>query len=187
VIRTVRFALVATLVGFCAAGAVAAATSGPTAGANPAEKRSDDEVLEQSSTSIDQMQDTLKQGIDRLEQARGEKDLMRYNCINAKVKAIRGLVQIGELSGQALREAIGAKSPELIHHNVTKIDLARARVEAFRVEIEGCVGEQSQYTGGTEVESTIDSDIRQDDPTEGDILAGEPIDIDRPFPATLAY
>lgn len=175
-IRTVRFALVATLVGFCAAGAVAAATA-----------QVDDGVLDQSSASIDQMQDTLKQGIDRLEQARGEKDLMRYNCINAKVKAIRGLVQIGELSGQALREAVSANDPELVRHNVTKIDLARARVEAFRVEIEGCVGEQSQYTGDTQVESTIDSDIRQDDPTQGDILAGEPIDIDRPFPATLAY
>lgn len=185
-IRTIRFAVVATFVGLSAVGAVAAATSGGSAGSNGTEL-SGDEVLERSSTSIDQMQETLRSGIDRLEQARGEKDLMRYNCINAKVKAIRGLVQIGELSGQALRDAVGAKNPELIKHNATKIDLARARVEAFRVEIEGCVGEQSQYTGGTEIESTIDPDIRQDDPTEGEILAGEPIDIDRPFPATLAY
>lgn len=185
-IQTIRFAVVATLVGLSAVGAVAAATSGGSAGSNGTEL-SGDEVLERSSASIDQMQETLRSGIDRLEQARGEKDLMRYNCINAKVKAIRGLVQIGELSGQALRDAVGAKNPELIKHNATKIDLARARVEAFRVEIEGCVGEQSQYTGGTEIESTIDPDIRQDDPTEGEILAGEPIDIDRPFPATLAY
>ncbi len=185
-IRTFRFAVVATFVGLSAAGAVAAATSGGSAGSNGAEL-SGDEVLERSSTSIDQMQETLRSGIDRLEQARGEKDLMRYNCINAKVKAIRGLVQIGELSGQALRDAVGAKNQELIKHNVTKIDLAKARVEAFRVEIEGCVGEQSQYTGGTEIESTIDPDIRQDDPTEAEILAGEPIDIDRPFPATLAF
>lgn len=185
-IRTVRFALVATLVGFCAAGAVAAATGAPEDDTF-AKVTKTDEVMAISTDSIDHMQETLQQGIDRLEQARGDKDLMRYNCINAKVKAIRGLVQIAELSGKALGEAIAARSMELIKHNAIKIDLARARVEAFRVEIEGCVGEQSQYTGGTEIESTIDPDIRQDDPTQGDILAGEPIDIDRPFPATLAY
>lgn len=185
-IRTVRFALVATLVGLAATGAVAAATGAPATDTFTNVKTTD-EVQAISTNAIDQMQDTLRQGIDRLEQARGEKDLMRYNCINAKVKAIRGLVQIGELSGKALGDAISARNMELIKHNAIKIDLARARVEAFRVEIEGCVGEQSQYTGGTEIESTIDSDIRQDDPTEGDILAGEPIDIDRPFPATLAY
>lgn len=184
-IRTVRFVLVATFSGFCAAGAVTAATSGGSAGSNGPEISGD--VLERSSSAIDQMQETLKSGIDRLEQARGDKDLMRYNCINAKVRLIRGLVQIGELSGRDLRDAVGANNQALIKHNTTKIDLARARVEGFRVEIEGCVGEQSQYTGATEVESTIDPDIRQDDPTEAEILAGEPIDIDRPFPSTLAF
>jgi len=186
VIRIARIAILTTLVGIFAASAVAAATGAPPADTF-AKVKTADEVLAISTSAIDQMQETLKQGIDRLEQARGEKDLMRYNCINAKVKAIRGLVQIGELSGQALREAIGARNMELIKHNAIKIDLARARVEAFRVEIDGCVGEQSFATGDTEIESTIDPDIRQDDPTEADVLAGEPIDLDRPFPATLAF
>ncbi len=183
--QLVRIAIASTIVGLSAVGGVAAATSGNGAAPTPPTALPDD-VFERSMTSIDQMQDTLKQGIERLETARAEKDLMRYNCINAKLKAIRGLVQIGELSGQSLREAIDARNSELISHNATKIDLARARVEAFRVELEACVGEHSQYTGGTEIESTIDPDIRQDNPTEGDILANEPIDLDRPFPATVA-
>ena len=184
--RTLRFALVAILVGFGAVGAVAAATAGATAGSNDPQM-SPDEVVERSINSIDQMQETLRQGIDRLEQARTEKDLMRYNCINAKLKAIRGLVQIGELSGQALKEAVSQSNDELIHHNYTKIDLARARVEASRVEIEACVGEQSFSTGSGEKSVTIDADMRQDDPSEADVLAWEPIDIDRPTPATLSF
>ena len=133
------------------------------------------------------MQETLRQGNERLDKAKTEKDLMRYNCINAKLRAIRGLVQIGELSGQALKDAIGAHDVDLTRHNATKIDLARARVETYRVEMEACEGEQSQYTGNTEVESTIDPDIRQDDPSEDPVLAGEPIDIDRPSSATLDF
>lgn len=182
--RFVRIALASSIVGLTAVGGVAAATS--DSGSRPAPAGLPDDLFERSMGSIDQMQETLKQGIERLEAARAEKDLMRYNCINAKLKAIRGLVQIGEVAGQSLREAIDARDNELVAHNATKIDLARARVEAFRVELEACVGEQSQYTGGTEIESTIDPDIRQDNPTEGDILANEPIDLDRPFPATVA-
>jgi hypothetical protein len=185
--RFVRIALVSFIVGLTAVGGVAAATTGAPPDDTFAKVKSADEVLAISQSAISQMQETLTQGIERLEAARGEKDLMRYNCINAKLKAIRGLVQIGELSGQALNEAISARNMELIRHNAIKIDLARARVEAFRVELEACVGENSQYTGGTEIESTIDPDIRQDNPTEGDILANEPIDLDRPFPATLAF
>jgi hypothetical protein len=185
--RFVRIALASTIVGLTAIGSIAQATTGAPAADTFAKVKSADEVLAISTSAIGQMQETLSQGIERLEAARGEKDLMRYNCINAKLKAIRGLVQIGELSDQALREAIDARNMELIKHNAIKIDLARARVEALRVELEACVGEHSQYTGGTEIESTVDPDIRQDNPTEGDILANEPIDLDRPFPATLAF
>jgi len=184
--RFVSIALVTTLAGLVAVGAVAAATT-PPPNDTFAKVKTADEVLTMSMGFIDQMNVTLRDGTDRLEEAKTKQDIARYNCIADKIKAIRGLVQIGELSGKALRDAIGAQDMPLIKHNATKIDLARLRVESFRTEIDGCVGEQSQYTGGLEVESTIDPDIRQDDPTETDILAGDPIDLDRPFPATLAF
>ena len=42
--------------------------------------------------------------------------------------------------------------------------LAGKRVEELRLEVEGCVGEMSQYTGNTEVAVATDDDVRTDNP-----------------------
>jgi hypothetical protein len=40
------------------------------------------------------------------------------------------------------------------------------------------------YTGESVTEASIDDDIREDDPTEGEILAGDPLDSERPYDMT---
>ncbi|MEZ4473159.1 MAG: hypothetical protein R3F60_20720 [bacterium] len=126
--------------------------------------------IERSGQEIDKMKGTLKGALDRLKSARERKDILQVNCVNDKLSAIKGLLKISEEAQANLREAARQEDEELVNHEFTKISIAGVRVENFRVEVEGCVGEASQYTGETLLETYIDPNIRTDDPTE------EPVD-----------
>ena len=84
--------------------------------------------------------------------------------MNEKLSAINGLVKISETASSSLKEAIAKRDDELKRHEYSKVILAGKRVEELRLEVEGCVGEMSQYTGNTEVVVATDDDVRSDNP-----------------------
>ena len=49
----------------------------------------------------------------------------------------------------------------------SRVTIATMRVENWRLEVEGCVGELSQYTGKSEISVQTDSNIREDDLSSG--------------------
>jgi hypothetical protein len=153
-------------------------------------KLSTDEKVEIATKAVEEMRGVLAGTLDRLKQAQDEQDMVRINCVNDKLSAVRGLVKISEQSEISLREAATRKVADLVDHEFTKITIARSRVESLRVEVEGCVGEAAAYTGGTDVSLVIDPDIRVDDPTvidEGVVPFVEPIEPpDRLPPVTPA-
>ena len=94
-------------------------------------------------------------------------------------------MKISERADVSLREAVVRKDEELVEHEFTKISIALARIGNFRVEVEGCVGEASQYTGETIVDLVIDEQIRTDDPSGDDIfVAFDAVESDRPAAVT---
>jgi len=131
-----------------------------------AERLSVPEKQERSAKEVERMKDSLRQALERLKTARERKDILQLNCVNDKLSAIKGLLKLSEEAWSNLLEAIAKGDEELINHEFTKISIAGVRVENFRVEVEGCVGEASQYTGETVVDTSVDPDIRSDDPTE---------------------
>ena len=141
-----------------------------------AEKLSTDEKLEGTKASLEQMKDTLRLALERLQLAREKQDILQVNCVNDKLSAIKGLLKISEQADVSLKEAVAKGDDELINHEYTKISIAGARVENFRVEVEACVGEASQYIGRTELALQIDDDIRESDPSEGDPNPVIPLD-----------
>lgn len=145
-----------------------------------AEKLSTEEKLQEASSAIEKMKSVLEAALVRLQSAREERDLIKVNCVNDKLSAIKGLLKISEQAEVGLKEAVARNDQELVNHEFTKISIARARVDNLRVEVDGCVGELASYTGETIVERTIDGEIRDIDPSEEAVVLFTPVDFLRP-------
>lgn len=188
VTRRVPFVLAAALLlGTTVSGsAVADEVAGMRpAGVDPAESLTTEQKTRRAAEDVGAIKDVLATVLDRLAEAREEQDIVQINCINSKLQGIKGLLRVSEQGEVGLKEAAARKEEELINHESTKISLARQRVENLLIEVEGCVGEHSSYTGETDVGLTVDSDIIESDPTvEEPVVAFAPIDSDRPLPMT---
>ncbi len=135
-----------------------------------AEGLSTPEKLKRANKDVDRMRETHHSALERLQSARDKQDIIQVNCVQDKLAAIKGLLKIAEQADVSLKEAAVKRDQELINHEFTKISIASVRAENFRVEVEGCVGEASQYTGQTVLEVNIEGKERSDDP------ADEPLD-----------
>ncbi len=111
---------------------------------------------------------TLEQTRARLDAAREARDIVQVNCVTARLATIKGLLGVVQAARESLDEAAARSDRTLVEHEGRKISIARARAEAFRVQVEGCVGEISQYTGDTRVELQVDPALRTDDPSKAE-------------------
>lgn len=150
-----------------------------------AETLSTPQKLKRSKEAIANMKATLKTGVSRLKEAKERQDILQVNCVDDKLQAIQALLNISEDAGRGIKEAAARKDDEMINHEFTKISFTATRVENFRTELEGCMGEASQYTGKTIVDTIIDGDIRADDPADADndpVFVPVTVDLERPEP-----
>jgi len=113
---------------------------------------------------------TLKFALTRLEKARTNKDIIQLNCVNDKLTGIKGFLKIAERAQKSLAEAMGERDSNLVQHEFAKVMLITDRVENLKLQVEGCIGEISQYTGNRELTVSVDPDIRTDDPTTGEVV-----------------
>jgi hypothetical protein len=123
----------------------------------------------------------LKFAKERLDKARSNKDIIQLNCVNDKLAGIKGFLRIAEQANKGLDDALNKRDQDLIDHEYRKVAIATVRVENWRLEVEGCVGELSQYTGNSELSVQVDPNIRTDDPAAADFRpAFEALNISRP-------
>ncbi|MEZ4468541.1 MAG: hypothetical protein R3F43_29905 [bacterium] len=101
------------------------------------------------------MKGTLKGALDRLKSARERKDIPPGQLRQRQAVGHQGALKISRRP-RPISARRRARDEELVNHEFTKISIAGVRVENFRVEVEGCVGEASQYTGETLLETYID-------------------------------
>ena len=135
----------------------------------------------QARGQVDGVRKTLAYAVGQRDEAQAAKDVIRINCVSDKLAGIKGLLKIAEQSQVGAVEASKSGDQELLDHHVTKISIASMQVENFRVEVEGCMGEASRYTGDTVVTVDIDKDVRSDNPaidTEVDVFP--PVAFDQP-------
>jgi hypothetical protein len=121
--------------------------------------------LENSEQYLSQMKDIIKRGFEALGEARGEKDLVKMNCINEKLTSQKGLLKISEQAYIQLQDAVVRSDMPAANHEYTKIAVAFQKMRGLGVETEGCAGEALRYTGDTKVEVEVDKSITSDDPT----------------------
>jgi hypothetical protein len=142
-------------------------------------------TIAQKSNSVDKdikrIKRTLQFTLQRLEKAQANKDIIQVNCVNDKLTGIKGFLRIAERAQKSLREAKGERDVELVQHEFAKVSIVSLRVENLKLEVEGCVGELSQYTGNSELTVEVDESIRQDDPsTEVTTPTFEALNVVRP-------
>lgn len=114
----------------------------PTAAqANEAAKVPDNEKLKVSADSLTTMRGALKDVLQKLEEARNTKDVVKLTCVNEKLTQIKGLLRISEQSDVALQESVARRESQSAEHEYTKVTIARSRVDQLRAEAEQCMGQ----------------------------------------------
>jgi hypothetical protein len=114
--------------------------------------------------SIQRMHDIVAKITANVEEARDEVDVIKLNCVNEKLTAVKGLLKVSELSSGTLQSALGRREIEVAAHEFDKVMLAQRKCEQLLAESESCVGELAVYSGETETETIIEG-IDAYDPT----------------------
>jgi hypothetical protein len=163
--------------------AFAQAPSAPPASEqSDASKVPDNEKLRISSEGLTKMRGALKDVLQKLEEARSSKDVVKLNCVNEKLTQIKGLLRISEQSDVALQESIAKKETGTAEHEYTKVTIARSKVDQLRAEAEECIG---QLAFRTDENLSVDVELPEYLPPGDPTQLPPPLVIDsRPPPAS---
>lgn len=132
------------------------------------ESLSPQERIDSGAASIDKMKGVRDQGVSLLTKTRKEeKDIIKLNCINEKLSAVKGFLKVGEQAFVELQEEIEEKDEQGQIHQSKLIQLAERRVLPLGDEMAACAGDSIQYTGPTDLDVTIEDNVRTDNPTSG--------------------
>lgn len=125
-----------------------------------------DKKKENALTMLGEMQAGVTRGSDLLVEARKRNDMLQINCVNGKLVQMKGLLKVGNQSQGEMLDAHTKNLEDEVNHAYTKLVLAHRTTNRLRIEAEQCVGEQSIFSGDTEVEVEIDPNIPTVDPTQ---------------------
>ena len=134
------------------------------------ERVSDEEKPEKSRRAIDKMRGVLSKVIKYLEEAREQRDVLKLNCVNEKLTAIKGLLRVSEQADVAMHEAIATGESTASEHEYEKIMIASKKVQSLATESEVCIGELAVYSGQTSVSVEVGDEVvstRSDAVTDG--------------------
>ena len=123
------------------------------------EKVSNEEKPEKSRRAIDKMRGALTKVIKYLEEAREQRDVLKLNCVNEKLTAIKGLLRVSEQADVAMQEAIATGELTAADHEYEKIMIASKKVQGLATESEVCIGELAVYSGQTSVSVEVGDEV----------------------------
>jgi hypothetical protein len=115
-------------------------------------------------------------------QARNEKDIVKLDCVNAKVNQAKGLLRISEAAQADLHENTARGDEDAARNAFTKANIASRKVAQLRQEAEQCIGQLAYYTDDkTRVDVEVPAGLPNSDPTY--VALPGPVD-SRPAPAS---
>lgn len=138
----------------------------PPKDVEPEKRLSDKEMLKISQEYLKKMKNIYKEILGLLEEARKEKDVVKINCINENLTAIKALLKIAEQADVSLQEAIIKKDDLVSRHEIEKIEIAYQKAKSLNQEANACAGKISMTPGETKVEVEEPKDMTERDPTE---------------------
>lgn len=84
--------------------------------------------------------------VDQLvEEARGERDALRLNCVNERKSQIAGLLKVAEISLEAMLAALNNGQEEAAEHEFGRISIAGSKVKGYATEAQQCIGMLAFY------------------------------------------
>lgn len=131
---------------------VTSAFAGPARAQEAAQKTlTDKEKADAAETAIAAMAEVIVHVEELVEEARGERDTLRLNCVNERKSQISGLVKVAELALEELRAAAKQRQSEAVDHEYGKIIIASDKVDGYKTEAQQCIG-MLAFHSGTAVE-----------------------------------
>jgi hypothetical protein len=166
---------------FAQAGAALVRPDGQVAAAIP-----DEEKPRKMADTILRMRVVLREVLAKLEEARKSKDVVKLNCVNEKLTQIKGLIRISEQSDLNLQQSMAMRDKQGMDHELTKVGIARSKVEQLRAEAEQCIGELAYRADeNLLVEVDIPNDLPILDPTRPGDMADVTLRQPAPGPPTF--
>ena len=105
------------------------------------------------------MRGSLSKVLRYLEEAREQRDVLKLNCVNEKLTAIKGLLRVSEQAAVTMMEALATKDVTVAQHEYEKIMIAASKTEELSAESEVCIGELAVYSGQTSVTVEVKDEV----------------------------
>jgi hypothetical protein len=101
----------------------------------------------------------------QLEQAREARDVVKTLCLNDKLSQIDVAIRSARDRKTSLQSAVSGARPDadLANHEASILVVLRQRVEQTTAEANQCIGEELSFVGKTEIVTTVDPSIPQND------------------------
>ena len=110
------------------------------------------------------------------QRAKLDKDIIKLNCVNDKLILVVGNIKVAEFSIKQLKEAARRRDDEARNHAFAKLTISYQKTIVLEQESDACIGEDIAYVGATRVETEVDPDITEEDPTSWAPVPVEPIE-----------
>jgi hypothetical protein len=147
-------------------------------------KLSPREMTEEADRLTDEMDTYHLRVLELQKSARKAKDVIKLNCVNEKLLAVKQLMNIADSAERDLTEAIAGDDRDAEVAKYGQVVLAHERATSERDEAEGCIGEELIFVGPTKIE--VSGPTIPDDPTDDpeDPYSSFTVDFERANQAT---
>jgi len=119
----------------------------------------DEEKSVRARRAVDNMRGALSKVLRYLEEAREQRDVLKLNCVNEKLTAIKGLLRVSEQAAVTMMEALAMKDVTVAQHEYEKITIAARKTDDLSAESEVCIGELAVYSGQTSVTVEVKDEV----------------------------
>jgi len=137
----------------------------------PGEKKVELSAREMNSNADDmikEMEGFHRSVLEGQAQAKQSKDVIKLNCVNEKLLAVKQLLNIAEAAENELDEAIVRGDRDEQIHQYGKITISHDNAENARNEARNCIGEDLHFIGKNDV--SVTGPVIKNDPTDdGDV------------------
>ena len=128
----------------------------------PAPAPLDPSTVQKSTISGDEMLNTGREYRRQIEaitmqirvqadQARGDKDVIRLNCLMDKQNQMRVNSAMMDQALQSLQECVSRRDEGAQLHEYTRVTIINQKAQVLRTEADACVGAETNYVGPTKV------------------------------------
>ena len=128
----------------------------------PAPAPLDPSTVQKSTISGDEMLNTGREYRRQIEaitmqirvqadQARGDKDVIRLNCLIDKQNQLRVNSAMMDQALQTLQECVSRRDEGAQLHEYTRVTIINQKAQVLRTEADACIGAETNYVGPTKV------------------------------------